>query len=59
LGRVSTSKFDELVKDGRMPSPKLIDGCVVWDRYQLDDRFDVLPDREPTPAADDEWRAAV
>src|SRR5215475_14227879 len=29
---VGTTKFDELVKDGRMPKPKRIDGRVVWDR---------------------------
>lgn len=40
---VSTSKFDELVKDGRMCSPKRIDGRVVWDIRQLDAAFENLP----------------
>jgi predicted DNA-binding transcriptional regulator AlpA len=40
---VSPTKFDELVKDGRMPKPKRVDGCVVWDRYRLDAAFDELP----------------
>jgi len=26
---VSTAKFDECVKDGRMPNPFRIDGCVI------------------------------
>ncbi len=41
---VSPSKFDELVKDGRMPRPKRIDGRTVWDRKQLDAAFEALPD---------------
>ncbi|MFZ5616216.1 MAG: helix-turn-helix transcriptional regulator [Pseudomonadota bacterium] len=36
------TKFDELVKDGRMPRPKRIDGRVVWDRRALDAAFDAL-----------------
>ena len=41
---MSTTKFDEMVKDGRMPKPKRVDGCVVWDRYRLDAAFEALPD---------------
>ncbi|MGW6778324.1 helix-turn-helix transcriptional regulator [Brucella pseudogrignonensis] len=41
---VGTTKFDELVKDGRMPKGKRIDGRVVWDRYMLDTSFTDLPD---------------
>ncbi len=33
---ISPSKFDELVKDGRMPKPKNIDARKVWDIRQLD-----------------------
>jgi predicted DNA-binding transcriptional regulator AlpA len=40
---VSPSKFDEWVNDGRMPKPKRVDGCVVWDRFALDQAFDALP----------------
>lgn len=40
---VSPSKFDEMVKDGRMPKPKRIDGCRVWDVRALDLFFDALP----------------
>ncbi len=40
---VSTGKFDEMVKDGRMPKPKRVDGRVIWDRLALDAAFDNLP----------------
>jgi predicted DNA-binding transcriptional regulator AlpA len=50
---VSPSLFDEMVKDGRMPKPKRINGRVVWDRLQLDAAFAELPDAgEPN----DPWR---
>lgn len=41
---VSPTKLDEMVRDGRMPRPKRIDGRVVWDRKHLDAAFDALPD---------------
>jgi predicted DNA-binding transcriptional regulator AlpA len=43
---VSPSKFDELVKDKRMPTPKRIDRRTVWDRRRLDAAFEALPDGE-------------
>lgn len=43
---VSPTKFDELVKDKRMPGPKTIDGRMAWDRIRLDRAFDALPDRD-------------
>jgi excisionase family DNA binding protein len=43
---VSPSKFDELVKDKRMPAPKRIDRRTVWDRRRLDVAFEALPDGE-------------
>ena len=39
---VGTTKFDELVIDGRMPKPKRIDGRTVWDRIKLDEAFAAL-----------------
>ncbi len=41
---VSPSLFDSMVKDGRMPPPKRINGRTVWDRKRLDAAFDALPD---------------
>ncbi|MFC3638178.1 hypothetical protein ACFONL_12480 [Camelimonas fluminis] len=39
---VGTTKFDQLVSDGRMPRGKRIDGRVIWDRAQLDVAFSDL-----------------
>ena len=39
---VGTTKFDEMVADGRMPRPVKIDGRVVWDIRRLDAAFDNL-----------------
>src|SRR4051794_32599559 len=44
---LSVSKFDQLVSDGRMPKPKHIDGCRVWDRHELDEAFERLGDERP------------
>jgi predicted DNA-binding transcriptional regulator AlpA len=41
---VGTTKFDEMVGDGRMPRAKQIDGRLVWDRIKLDEAFDALDD---------------
>lgn len=41
---ISPSLFDELVRDGRMPSPKRINSRTVWDRKRLDEAFEALPD---------------
>ncbi|MCV0395414.1 MAG: hypothetical protein K5872_21960 [Rhizobiaceae bacterium] len=40
---VGATKFDEMVKDGRMPKPKRIDGRTLWDRVALDIAFTDLP----------------
>jgi hypothetical protein len=41
---IGTTKFDELVADGRMPLPKCIDARKVWDIRALDLAFDSLTD---------------
>jgi len=41
---VGTTKFDELVADGRMPRPQRIDGRVVWDRFKIEAAFSDLPE---------------
>lgn len=41
---VSATKFDQMVKDGRMPSAKKIDGRLVWSVRALTLAFDALPD---------------
>lgn len=40
---VGTTKFDQMVADGRMPQPRAIDGRRVWCVHELDDAFDRLP----------------
>lgn len=40
---VSASKFDQMVKDGRMPAPKRIDTRCVWDIRRLTSAFENLP----------------
>ena len=32
---VGSTKFDEMVSDGRMPKPKKVDGQLIWDMRQL------------------------
>jgi predicted DNA-binding transcriptional regulator AlpA len=46
---VSTTKFDEMVADGRMPKPKRVDKAVIWDRIQLDAAFSDLPEKVVNP----------
>lgn len=39
---VSTGTFDRLVREGKLPAPKLLDAIKCWDRYDLDARADDL-----------------
>ena len=52
-----TTKFDELVTDGRMPKPKRIDGRTIWDRLALDEAFAALPSDEDANPWDGEHAA--
>jgi predicted DNA-binding transcriptional regulator AlpA len=54
---VSPSLFDNMVKDGRMPSPTRINSRVVWDRFKVDAAFEALANDDQT--TDDEWKVAV
>jgi predicted DNA-binding transcriptional regulator AlpA len=40
---ISSTLFDQLVADGRMPRPRRINGRKVWDVRELDLAFDALP----------------
>lgn len=40
---ISTTTFDEMVKDGRMPGAKRIGSRKVWDRRALEVAFAALP----------------
>ncbi len=43
---VGTTKFDEMVADGRMPKPKRVDDRNIWDRLALEEAFVALPSDE-------------
>jgi hypothetical protein len=51
---VSPSKFDELVADGRVSRPRLIDKRKVWDVFELDMAFEELP-RDDDRSASNSW----
>lgn len=40
---ISATKFDDLVRLGRMPRPRLIDSRKVWDIDELRGAFKALP----------------
>ena len=56
---VHIPKFDQAVADGRMPQPRTLDGCVLWDVREIDERFDDLPRRAqagaPVAPGDVDW----
>jgi predicted DNA-binding transcriptional regulator AlpA len=57
---VSSSLFDQMVADGRMPRPKTINSRVVWDRWEIDAAFTALPHKNAAGLNDDdEWGTAV
>lgn len=43
---VSAATFDRMVADSRMPRPKRVNGCVIWDRVAIDMAFTALPGDE-------------
>src|SRR5580658_10993051 len=52
---ISPSKFDELVRDGRIPRPRNIDCRKVWDVHELDMAFDELPREDSPSLAGSSW----
>jgi hypothetical protein len=51
---ISTTKFDQLVHDGRMPYPICLDSRKIWDIRKLDGAFDAL-DAEPIDQSWDDF----
>jgi predicted DNA-binding transcriptional regulator AlpA len=43
---VGPTKFDDMVRDGRMPKPFHVDNRVLWDRWKLDRSIDLLGARD-------------
>ena len=60
---ISPSLFDQLVADGRMPQPRMLNARTVWDRWEIEAAFGALPHRNDGDKTDndddDEWRTAV
>jgi predicted DNA-binding transcriptional regulator AlpA len=53
---VSPTTFDQMVKDGRMPRPKILGGRrIAWDVQTLDLAVDSLPVDGQNNPADDTW----
>ncbi len=52
---VSPNKFDELVRDGRMPRPRRIDARKVWLVPELDGAADNLPVDGEDASRDTSW----
>ena len=52
---VGVSLFDEMVADGRMPKPKLINSRKVWHRERLAEAFAELPE-EGQDKETDPWK---
>ena len=52
---VSLTMYDRMVRDGRMPQPKVVNSRVIWDRRKIEVFFAALPDRAANPAEQDGW----
>lgn len=51
---LSPTKFLRMVEDGRLPKPKRIDGCVIWDSRLLEAAWDDLGMDDAGAVAQDE-----
>jgi len=57
---VGASTFDAMVRDGRMPGPKVVGARRVWDLRALDRAFDALPSDGPDELGDGNvWDGAL
>lgn len=52
---ISPSKFDQLVHERRMPSPRRIDTRKIWDRIELDAAFEELPNDVGALSEANDW----
>jgi predicted DNA-binding transcriptional regulator AlpA len=53
---VGVSLFDQMVTDGRMPKPKLINSRKVWHRDRVDEAFAELPEEGQDEKSRSPWR---
>ena len=51
---VGGTLFKEMVDDGRMPQPRIINSKEVWDTQELDFAFDELPHKDEQQSSWDE-----
>lgn len=49
---VSTTLFEEMVKDGRMPKPKRANTKPLWNRIEIERAFEDLPEPEEKDPTD-------
>ena len=54
---VSATFFDRLVADGRMPSPREIDGRVLWDTEEVREAWRAIPRRGQNADRGNTWDA--
>lgn len=51
---LSAPKFDELVRSGEMPQPKVIGSRLIWDREALKAAFKALPEKRKGSSWDED-----
>ncbi len=52
---LGATKFSSLVRDGRMPRPRIIDGRRIWDVDDIDAAFRALPIEGEDNKDDNPW----
>lgn len=52
---IGVTLFDKMVRDSRMPQCKPMNGRRVWDRKQLDDALDALPNEGAKASPKVDW----
>ena len=54
-GGISAGLFDQMVADGRMPRPRVVNSLKLWDLRDLDAAIDALPVQGGDPAEKSSW----
>ena len=52
---VGVTKFDQMVKEGTMPKPRIHGGRKLWDRSELDAAFSDLPHEGEASKSRNPW----
>jgi len=56
---VGSTKFDQMVREGAMPKPRIHGGRRLWDRSELDVAFGELPHDGDSRECENPWDEAV